>query len=70
MGLAAKIKRNDNHREDTDILNAAQAVCDIYSTHLLTIDREIIESQEIDRVSKEFTERIYKLKISESIKSK
>ncbi|MEI6105339.1 MAG: hypothetical protein WCP70_15505 [Methanothrix sp.] len=68
LKLAAEIKGRDNLLGDTDLLIIAQALCDIYSTNLLTSDKKIIESQEIDSISRDMAKRLQKLKISEGIR--
>lgn len=68
LKLAAKIKDKDRFLGDTDLLIASQALCDIYSVHLLMHDKKIIESQEIFNAECDIDQRIQRLKISDSIK--
>jgi hypothetical protein len=65
--LAAKIKDNDNRLDDTDLLIASQALCDIYSTRLLTNDPKLLESREIGQAGEVIEGRIRALEISETI---
>lgn len=68
LRLAAQIKDSDRLLGDTDLLIASQALCDIYSVHLLIHDKKIIESEEISDVEREMEKRKQKLKRSDSIK--
>lgn len=65
--MATDIKNEDGYLGVTDILIAAQALCDTDSSVLLTNDSKILESLVISSINKEMTERgerVRKLKIS------
>jgi len=68
LKLAAEIKARDHLLGDTDLLIASQALCDIYSVHLLIHDKKIIESEQIADIARDMSERLNGLKISDSIK--
>ena len=66
LKMATDIKKEDRYLGVTDILIAAQALCDTNSSLLLTNDSKILESLVISRINKEMTEkeeRVRKLKI-------
>lgn len=65
--LASEIKSIDERLDDTDLLIAAQALCDIHSTRLLTNDPKLIESSVIKSMAITMDKRIRKLEISESV---
>ena len=68
--MAVKIKNESNRLDDTDILITSQALCDPYSSHLLTNDSELIESIMIDKINtkmKNNGDRFRKLKIGEDL---
>lgn len=68
LKLAASIKDQDRLLGDTDLLITSQALCDIYSIHLLIHDKKIIESEKIADIKKRMPGRLNELKISDSIK--
>lgn len=70
LRLASDLKENDKDLDVTDILIASQALDDKYSTHLLTNDGPVLESDFIAKVNNErfkSNDRNRILKISESI---